>query len=287
VKKHSSQIVVLSLAVLIVILSGYYLYNFSCFRIFSNKSINKTLTLDKTKEPLEVVQLDLAPCRGQDGKFDNTFWAIARIRNIDSNTAFVVSNLSIALLNSSGQTIGFLPVERASVPPGSTIMVTDYHLLNERRVTAILGSVDTALIAYSDYGNIYAQEIDESLNNANWEVSLIEHIVNDDDYPKHSSKIKIKNIGSETLFRLKILASIYDLNSQLLDIGWSEEPGKWQRGVTIESGNEREIFVPSLSMSGRCLGPKNENGYKIVVQSEAFSSSGLPLNKIETFFVSE
>jgi len=40
-------------------------------------------------------------------------------------------------------------------------------------------------------------------------------------------------------------------------------------------------------MSGRCLGPKNENGYKIVVQSEAFSSSGLPLNKIETFFVSE
>lgn len=246
---------------------------------YGNSIIYALYSIVEDEHPIKVVQYNLYECRNTDTKYKNC-WGVVELHNNDSENAFIGDG-AIVFYNDLGQDVGLFYFDRALIPEGSSIWVTDRELQNSRESFSIADNkISTARVHFS---NLLRKSTDTTTVNSKWKIELINHRVEFHDFPKHTSTIKVINQGNEILFNFKVLISIYDQKNMLVDIGWSEEPGKWQTGINISPSEEKVLEIPSLSISNSCTGPKDLQGYKLVVHTEAISRSGHPLSKTIIF----
>lgn len=236
---------------------------------------------------LKLESVDWAQCRDEEGKPGDGYWLVMYVANEDPDY-WVKGRGTMKIINAAGKTVRsvvfggrstlywepYTPAD-LTLPAHSRNWFMLREMLNERRsIQAAGGAANRVELEYEEL--IWFKR-DGSEIACSWDAELVSHDVAGGPYPRHSANISIVNRGQATMHGTKVFGVVYNSKRQLIDILWSEEPGRWPAGHTLQPGKSRMFTVRSIAQTGRCIGAADPAGYIIDYWVNAMTSSGQPL----------
>ena len=232
---------------------------------------------------LEVLEIELMRCRQSNEIPTDQFVGIMHLRNTDLSKYYSYGKSQLLFLDESDAINGGFQISGFRIPAGGDIAITSSDFLNSYLSFRILGG------KYRDFRfNIQGSSsgvIDPNERIVSPIIELIELETSSEKYPRRRMLIQATNPSGINLFRVRILAAVYNSDGNLVDILWSEKPGTWQSGKRINSNKGEEFTLASIAKTGICLGLFDPEGYQIELWLTAMLPSGYPIVHNETFEV--
>jgi hypothetical protein len=226
-----------------------------------------------TETDLELVQIVSATCHDPQGKYNGAMWGGVLVSNHNQKYWARASGV-VAYQDVNQQVVGGFPFSDFEFPLNSQVLLIYSRTLNESRSLPLKAPYDSARLSFD---NIQLGDPGPASEAYQVQVSVQSHTTTSAKYPAHTIVLNVENTGTDKLLHLKGTAAVMNSAGEVVDLLYTEKPGRLAAGVRLLPQKQQRFELHSLSKTGGCLGINDPTGYRLLYTISAITPYGEPL----------
>ena len=227
-----------------------------------------------TQADLALVEPVSAPCHDAQGRENGYAWGGVLVRNSSPNYWARASGVVI-YRDASGQAMGGFQFADIDFPIGRERLLINPRTLNESLSIQLKGPYRSTALTFGN--NIQLGDPSPDPASYQTQVEVLEHGATAGDYPAHTVVLSVENSGREKILHAKVIAAVLNSVGEVVDLLYSEPPGRLSAGTRLLPGESRPFRLNSLTKTGACLGKRDPQGYRLLYTLGGLSPYGEPL----------
>jgi len=225
--------------------------------------VDKEVSRDIPTSEIELVKLDANQCHDETGNPINLYIFIGHLKNNDPDH-YANFGATLKFFDIDKNLVGAIRDLDILIPPKSEIWFANSQLLDHMAVGVDGPFVrDEFEVHEPVLWTSVSPGFQEVLRNYQWTSEIIAYELKKEKLPGNSLTIQIENTGEHTIYRIQVLAAIYNTKDELIDYLWIEDSDLLANRIDISPNQKKEVNLESLSLTGKCVGNSDPNGYKV------------------------